>query len=259
MNTTPEPHEVGDEVHRNPEKFVYPSNPTFDEIFSGATEELMGFRDFNDPIRDLARAAEMYYDEGRYMAGADKEEFACEYVSDLAEPGKLKGCVLPEGHAMPHMFLHPKDESVPTATITEPEAAEAEKDDVEGEDLEYYAARAMSARQREDMKKLKDKAFIYAWAHEELRKEKLGHVEPAPTPTDGPSMHDLVIEDMAKRKSFGLAKYGTLLQAGNGRDALMDAYEEVLDLAVYLRQAIEERYPQRYVKGLDTEVSGDES
>lgn len=177
----------------------------------------MGFNDYNDPVKGLALAAEMYYDEERYMAGADKEEFACEYVSDLAEPGKLKGCVLPEGHAMPHMFSHPMDE--------------------------------LSERTRK---------FALDDA-EDLRKEKLGHVEPAPTPTGGASMHDLVIEDMAKRKEFGLAKYGTLLQAGNGRDALMDAYEEVLDLAVYLRQAIEERYPQRYVKGLDTEVSGDES
>lgn len=56
-------------------------------------------------------------------------------------------------------------------------------------------------------------------------------------------MHDLVCEDMQKRKQFGLSKYGTLLQAGNGRDALQDAYDEVLDLAVYLRQAIAERGP----------------
>lgn len=63
----------------------------------------------------------------------------------------------------------------------------------------------------------------------------------APTATHGPSMHDLVMADLDRRKAFGLLKYGTLLQAGNGRDALKDAYEEVLDLAVYLRQAIEER------------------
>jgi hypothetical protein len=31
------------------------------------------------------------------------------------------------------------------------------------------------------------------------------------------------------------------LQAFNGRDALRDAYEEALDLACYLRQAIAER------------------
>lgn len=65
--------------------------------------------------------------------------------------------------------------------------------------------------------------------------------EPAPTPNDGPSMHDLVIEDMQSRKAFGLAKYGTVLQAHNGRVPLKDAYEEAIDLVVYLRQALEEK------------------
>lgn len=64
---------------------------------------------------------------------------------------------------------------------------------------------------------------------------------PMPVPNDGPSMHDLVCADMQQRKQFGLNRYGTLLQAHNGRDALQDAYEEALDLAVYLRQVIEER------------------
>ena len=68
-----------------------------------------------------------------------------------------------------------------------------------------------------------------------------GWGEPAPVVNDRPSIHDLVIRDMESRKAFGLAKYGTILQAGNGRKALKDAYEEVLDLAVYLRQALEEQ------------------
>lgn len=68
-----------------------------------------------------------------------------------------------------------------------------------------------------------------------------GWGQPAPAPNDGPSMHDLVIADMASRKEFGLRKYQSLLQAHNGRDALQDAYEESLDLVVYLRQEIEER------------------
>jgi hypothetical protein len=63
----------------------------------------------------------------------------------------------------------------------------------------------------------------------------------APVPTDSPSMHDLVIEDVLKRKAMGLEKYKVLLQAHNGRRPLWDAYQEVLDLAVYLRQEIEER------------------
>jgi hypothetical protein len=64
---------------------------------------------------------------------------------------------------------------------------------------------------------------------------------PAPKPNQSKSVWDLVIEDMQARDEFGRKKYGTPLQAGNGRDALVDAYQEVLDLCVYLRQAIEER------------------
>lgn len=61
-----------------------------------------------------------------------------------------------------------------------------------------------------------------------------------PTPNDGPSCHDLVILDLEERKAFGLKKYDSLLQPNNGRSMLQDAYEEVLDLAAYLRGALEE-------------------
>lgn len=54
------------------------------------------------------------------------------------------------------------------------------------------------------------------------------------------SIHDKVVQDVKSRKELGLAKYGTILQANNGRNALKDAYEEVLDLACYLRQKLEE-------------------
>ena len=50
-----------------------------------------------------------------------------------------------------------------------------------------------------------------------------------------------VIADLQARKAYGLKKYGTLLQPFNGRDAAMDAYQEALDLVVYLRQMLEER------------------
>lgn len=64
--------------------------------------------------------------------------------------------------------------------------------------------------------------------------------QPDPIANDAPSAHDLVIQDMLQRKQFGLEKYGTLLQPGNGRKTLRDAYEEILDLAAYLRVAIYE-------------------
>lgn len=68
--------------------------------------------------------------------------------------------------------------------------------------------------------------------------------EPDPVPNESPSIHDLVIKDMQSRKEMGMIKYGTILQANNGRNALKDAYEEVLDLAMYLKQALEEREHQ---------------
>lgn len=54
-------------------------------------------------------------------------------------------------------------------------------------------------------------------------------------------MHDLVMRDMAERKQFGWDKYKSLLQPFNGRDPLKDLYEEILDAAVYIRQAMWER------------------
>lgn len=65
--------------------------------------------------------------------------------------------------------------------------------------------------------------------------------QPAPRTNDRPAVWDLVIADMQARDQVGQRRYGTRLQPYNGRDALQDAYEEALDLVVYLRQVIEER------------------
>ena len=56
-----------------------------------------------------------------------------------------------------------------------------------------------------------------------------------------PAIWDLVIEDMRARDQVGLKRYQTRLQPFNGRDAMIDAYQEILDAAVYLRQLIYER------------------
>lgn len=74
-----------------------------------------------------------------------------------------------------------------------------------------------------------DKPWLLVWG------------EPAPEPNNGESIHDLVIQDILSRKQMGLEKYGTILQANNGRNALKDAYEEVLDLACYLKQKLKEQ------------------
>jgi hypothetical protein len=64
--------------------------------------------------------------------------------------------------------------------------------------------------------------------------------QPAPTP-GGTPVWDLVAADMKARDALGRARYGVPLSTRNGRDALVDAYQEALDLCVYLRQLIAER------------------
>ena len=60
-------------------------------------------------------------------------------------------------------------------------------------------------------------------------------------PNFSPAIWDLVVGDMKDRDIIGRMRYGTPLQPHNGRDALVDAYQEALDLCAYLRQAIFER------------------
>lgn len=78
--------------------------------------------------------------------------------------------------------------------------------------------------------------------------------QPAPQPTSGRPVVALVRKDVKAwfsgseyvqqalqgREELGIARYGTTLQAGNGRDWLLDAFEEALDLVQYLRQGLEE-------------------
>jgi hypothetical protein len=65
--------------------------------------------------------------------------------------------------------------------------------------------------------------------------------QPLPVANDKPAVWPIVMADMQSRHELGIKRYGTPLQPHNGRDALRDAYEEALDLAVYLRTAIFER------------------
>lgn len=79
--------------------------------------------------------------------------------------------------------------------------------------------------------------------------------EPAPMRSDASvSVNDLVIHDLEVRRKAGTEKYGTELMTHNGRDALVDAYQECLDLAVYLRQLIHEKYGHK--KGPEGEAPG---
>lgn len=80
------------------------------------------------------------------------------------------------------------------------------------------------------------------WEHERTKLDsRLNDNQPDPKCNGTIPIWSLVIEDMIERDNIGRQRYGTPLQANNGRDALIDAYQEALDLCVYLRQAIEER------------------
>jgi hypothetical protein len=57
----------------------------------------------------------------------------------------------------------------------------------------------------------------------------------------GTDITPLVIADLEARSALGRVKYGQVLQAFNGRDPLIDLYQEILDAAQYCRQEIEER------------------
>jgi hypothetical protein len=62
-----------------------------------------------------------------------------------------------------------------------------------------------------------------------------------PEQGDGPEVYQLVIEDMLERAEFGARKYGHALRATADIDPLVNAYQESLDLCIYLRHAIYQR------------------
>ena len=65
--------------------------------------------------------------------------------------------------------------------------------------------------------------------------------QPAPKRNAHPAVWPLVVADMQQRDQVGREQYGTPLQPHNGRDALVDLYQELLDSVVYCRQLIYER------------------
>jgi hypothetical protein len=65
--------------------------------------------------------------------------------------------------------------------------------------------------------------------------------QPLPMANRRASVHRLVMQDLEDRLAFGIGKYGEPLQAFNGRNALLDMYQELLDACCYLRQVLEEQ------------------
>lgn len=79
--------------------------------------------------------------------------------------------------------------------------------------------------------------------------------EPVPIPNNSPPTWEKVIAKyhkrnhcyvniienlMLERNKIGEEKYGTVLQPNNGRDSLIDAVQECLDMIVYIENAVDE-------------------
>ena len=73
--------------------------------------------------------------------------------------------------------------------------------------------------------------------------------EPPPLPNPGePTVLSLVLADLQERAEHGLKKYKQYLTAGDGRDHLMDLYQELMDAVMYIRQEIRERERSKQTK-----------
>jgi hypothetical protein len=57
---------------------------------------------------------------------------------------------------------------------------------------------------------------------------------------DGREVLPEVLKDIEARAQTGLSKYGTLLKTDNGRNALLDMYQELIDAVMYVKQLLME-------------------
>lgn len=65
--------------------------------------------------------------------------------------------------------------------------------------------------------------------------------QPLPTVNDAPYIQDQLMEYIERRKQHGIETYGSALQPHNGRDALRDLFEELIDAVMYTGQLLVER------------------
>ena len=64
--------------------------------------------------------------------------------------------------------------------------------------------------------------------------------EPPPIPGGKPVL-PAVIDDLRERSEYGKKKHGTILKTFNERRGLVDAYQEALDLVMYLKKELMEQ------------------
>lgn len=104
----------------------------------------------------------------------------------------------------------------------------------------FIAGNAVSSEIAEDMQFTQQAVELLMKKHRVEYFDASQH-EPDPVnATQSQRVLDLVVEDLEARAEAGKQKYGTYLMTHNGRRALIDAYQEALDLVMYLRQCIAE-------------------
>lgn len=62
----------------------------------------------------------------------------------------------------------------------------------------------------------------------------------------------LILRDMFDRDAWGRSKYKVPLQPFNGRDALVDLYQEILDAIVYTKQYLYETNDENFIQIYDS-------
>ena len=83
--------------------------------------------------------------------------------------------------------------------------------------------------------------FISVEDAQECKAERAATSKQSTPKGSGCPILGMVLADLTNRALEGKEKYGEPLKAHNGRNSLWDAYQEALDLAMYLRQLIQEQ------------------
>lgn len=89
-----------------------------------------------------------------------------------------------------------------------------------------------------------------------LERHGVNAEQPPPVKNDREPVWSAVVRDMEERNRLGIQRYGTPLQPFNGRDSLVDAYQEALDLVVYLKQRLIEEPWTKVCDGSDYQKIG---
>jgi hypothetical protein len=75
---------------------------------------------------------------------------------------------------------------------------------------------------------------------------------PNPEANKGQDVQSMVIADIEARRQVGIERYGQALHTFNGRNALLDLYEELIDATMYVKQQLIEDLDAKQTSPTDT-------